>query len=261
MMDVKKIIAKSKKYIHGDLLGEHNSKIIGDGYDFAKIRPYEYGEHIRRVDPFATAKSGELFLRTFYESREINIEVVALMSATLHFGSKVLKQTALATLAYDIGISSLKNSDRFGLSLFSNNLNYRLNGTKKEGKILDGIEKILNFKTLKSVVNYDNLHHYLISGINKRSYVFLIGDFFDIPKLKGVGKKHEVIVIKLRDRFELNPQPIGKVGVIDPLTLKKDTFIFNSNFVETYKKDLKLHDLKLKEYLKGCGIRMIEWKI
>lgn len=261
MIDVKKIVAKSKKYIYGDLLGEHNSKIIGDGYDFAKVREYLYGEHIRRVDPFATAKTGEIYLRDFYESKEVNVEVVVLLSGTLFFGTKILKQEAVASLAYEVGLNSVKNSDRVGFSLFSEKLDFRMTPTKKEGKINNALKKILEFNLLGKKVDYDKLLSFLLHSIKKRSYLFIIGDFYDIPKLKAVGKKHEVVVIKVRDRFELEPKAIGEVGIIDPQTLKKGSLSFTKSNLQEYKMRIKKHDLKLKEYLKKCGIRLIEWKI
>jgi len=257
MINVKKIVAKSKKYIYGDLLGEHNSKIIGDGYDFAKVRPYLYGEHIRRVDPFATAKTGEIYLRDFYESKEINVEVVILSSGTLYFGSKILKQEVVASLAYEIGLETIKNSDRVALSIFSNKLDFRLNPTKKEGILKQGVEKFLGDKLLSKSINYDKLLEFLLHGIKKRSYLFLIGDFYEIPKLKAVSKKHEVIVIKVRDRFEINPKPIGEIGAIDPQNLKKRTLLFSQSNLNSYKKSMRKNDLKLKSYLKSCSIRLL----
>ena len=129
-IQLKKIIAKSKKYIYGELLGEHNSKIIGDGYDFAKIRPYEYGENIRRVDPYATAKTGDIYLRSFYESREINVEVIALMSGSMYFGTNVLKQDKVAEIVSILGLSTIQNSDTFALSIFTNRVIERTKPTK-----------------------------------------------------------------------------------------------------------------------------------
>ncbi|WP_458700809.1 DUF58 domain-containing protein [Sulfurospirillum sp. 1307] len=261
MIDVKKIVAKSKKYIYGDLLGEHNSKIIGDGYDFAKIRPYEFGEHIRRIDPIATAKMGEIYLRTFYESKEINVEVIALMSGSLYFGSRILKKDALASIARDIGINCVKNSDRFGISLFSNKLENRIEPTKKEAGVLNGIKKIIEFDVLKKDIDYDKLLNYLLYGIKKRSFIFILGDFYDIPNLKAAAKKHEIVAVKIRDRFELNPKAIGEIGVVDPTSLKKSSLYFSNTNLKHYKKSLLKHDLRLKEYLKECSIRLIEWKI
>ncbi|MBL0687254.1 MAG: DUF58 domain-containing protein [Sulfurospirillum sp.] len=260
MILLKKIIAKSKRYIHGELLGEHNSKLIGDGYDFAKIRPYEYGENIRRVDPFATAKTGEIYLRNFYESREVNVEVIALMSGSLYFGSSELKQEKVAQVISILGLSAVKNSDNFTLSLFSNRLLERVKTTKKKSGVINAVKKSLHVKILNEVIDYDKLKDYALKNIKKQSYLFLVGDFLEFPKLKALSKKHEVVVIRVRDRFEENPSSIGELSIIDPSSGKKSEVIFNPNSIKQFKKNLKKLDSKFSSYLKDCGARLIEWK-
>jgi uncharacterized protein (DUF58 family) len=257
---VKKIIAKSKKYIYGELLGEHNSKLIGDGYDFAKIRPYQYGENIRRVDPFATAKMGEIYLRSFYESREVSVEVIALMSGSLFFGSRELKQEKVAEVISILGLSAVKNSDSFTLSLFSDRLLERTKPTKKENGVINAVEKSLRVEVLNKVIDYDMLSKYALRKIKKRSYLFLVGDFLETPKLKALSKKHEVVVVRVRDRFEQNPSEIGELSVIDPSSGEKSEINFSKSSIKSYAQELKKTDLKFKSYLRECGVRLIEWK-
>ncbi len=260
MIPLKEIISKSKKQIYGDLLGEHNSKLIGDGYDFAKIRPYEYGENIRRVDPFATAKTEELYLRNFYESREANIEVIALMSGTLFFGTKQLKQESLSLAISTIGLKAIKNADTFTLSLFCDKLIQRVKPTKKESGVISAVKKALHADVLNQKIDYEKLSEYAIKKIKKRSYLFLIGDFLETPKLKALSKKHEVVVVRVRDEFESNPSSIGEVGIIDPSTGERSEIVFDSGTIKRYKKELKRADLKFASYLKECGVRLIDWK-
>lgn len=260
MICVKKIIAKSKKYIYGELLGEHNSKFIGDGYDFAKIRPYQYGENIRRVDPFATAKMGEIYLRSFYESREVSVEVIALMSGSLFFGSRELKQEKVAEVISILGLSAVKNSDSFTLSLFSDRLLERTKPTKKENGVINAVEKSLRVEVLNKVIDYDMLSKYALRKIKKRSYLFLVGDFLETPKLKALSKKHEVVVVRVRDRFEQNPSEIGELSVIDPSSGEKSEINFSKSSIKSYAQELKKTDLKFKSYLRECGVRLIEWK-
>jgi len=257
---VKKIIAKSKKYIYGELLGEHNSKLIGDGYDFAKIRPYQYGENIRRVDPFATAKMGEIYLRSFYESREVSVEVIALMSGSLFFGSRELKQEKVAEVISILGLSAVKNSDSFTLSLFSDRLLERTKPTKKENGVINAVEKSLRVEVLNKVIDYDMLSKYALRKIKKRSYLFLVGDFLETPKLKALSKKHEVVVVRVRDRFEQNPSEIGELSVIDPSSGEKSEINFSKSSIKSYAQELKKTDLKFKSYLRECGVRLVEWK-
>jgi len=259
VISLKKIIAKSKKYIYGELLGEHNSKLIGDGYDFAKIRPYEYGENIRRVDPFATAKTGEIYLRSFYESREVNVEVIGLMSGSLYFGTTCLKQEKVAEVISILGLGAVKNSDSFTLSLFSDRLIERTKATKKESGVINAVEKSLHAKVLNEQIDYDKLSEFALKKIKKRSYLFLVGDFLETPKLKALSKKHEVVLVRVRDRFEQNPSSIGELSTIDPSSGEKSEVVFSSSSIKKYKQELKKADMKFASYLIECRVRLIEW--
>lgn len=257
-IQLKKILAKSKKYIFGELLGNHSSKQIGDGYDFAKIRPYEYGENIRRIDPFASAKTGEIHLRSFYESKELNVHVITLMSGSLYFGTKVLKQELVAQIVSLIGLSTIKNSDTFSLSMFSNRILQVTTPTKKETGVSIAVEKVLNCNVLGESIDYDNLHEYVLKKIKKRSLIFIVGDFYALPKLRALNKKHEIVIVKVRDSFEINPQELGNLSIIDPSDNKKLEVTFSKSSITKYKQDLKKQDLKFGEYLKSSAIRHIE---
>ena len=182
------------------------------------------------------------------------------MSGSLFFGTKTLKQEEVAQIVSNVGLSTVKNSDSFTLSLFSDRVLQKLKPTKKETGVIYAVEKTLNQKVINEKIDYDKLSEYALKKIKKRSYLFLIGDFFEIPKLKALSKKHEVIVVKVRDDFELNPVSIGELGIIDPSSGEKADISFNKINISRYKKDLKKHDLKLGEYLKDCGIRLVEWK-
>ena len=260
MICVQEVVAKSKKYLHGELLGEHNSRLIGDGYDFAKLKPYEYGENIRRIDPFASAKTGEIYLRNFYESREVNIEVIALMSGSLYFGTKRLKQETVAQIVSTLGLGSIKNSDSFTLSLFSNRLLSRTKKTKKQNGVIAAVQKTLLIDVLNENIDYNELVKFTLKNIKKRSYLFLIGDFLEMPDLKIISKKHEVVVVRVRDSFEDNPVAIGELGVVDPSSGKKSEIIFSKASIKNYKKELMKSDLNFKNHLNECGIRLVQWR-
>ncbi len=105
-------------------------------------------------------KQVRLYLRSFYESREVNVEVIGLMSGSLFFGSNELKQEKVAQVISILGFSAVKNSDSFTLSLFSNRLLERTRPTKKESGVINAVEKSLHVKTLNEVIDYDKLSEY-----------------------------------------------------------------------------------------------------
>ena len=76
---------------------------------------------------------------------------------------------------------------------------------------------------LKKEVNYQTITNDLFKVVRKKSIIFLIGDFFSINNLdlRVLAKKHEVVAIIVRDKFEENPKVLGNVNLIDPQNILK----------------------------------------
>jgi len=180
------------------------------------------------------------------------------MSGSLFFGTKVLKQDVVAQIVSLLGLSTVKNSDSFTLSMFSDRLLDKSIPTKKETGIIRAVEKVLNYKVIGEHIDYEALYEYVLHKIKKRSLIFLIGDFTQLPKLKALSKKHEIIVVKVRDSFELNPNALGDIGIIDPSNYKKVEISLNQNSIKKYKQELKKADLKFGEYLRNSNIKLID---
>jgi uncharacterized protein (DUF58 family) len=252
------LISKTKKYVFGDLLGNHSSKILGDGYDFAQISQYSFGQNIRRIDPYASAKSTTLCVREFFESKEVNLHVVVLASGSLHFGTKRLKQELIAEIVGLLGFSALKNSDSFSFSLLSDKILYNANANKSQNAIILNVKKVLEQDFIGQKLDAHFVSEYLLNQIKKRSLLFVVSDFFEEISLKAISKKHEVVALNIRDIFEENPQAIGNIDVLNPVSLQASEVVFEKNEIERYKKRLKMHDKKLGESLKKSAIKMIK---
>lgn len=256
-LSLNKIVAKTKKYIFGDLLGNNSSKALGDGYDFAQISEYSYGQNIRRIDPYSSAKKNELHIREYFESKEANIHVVVCANGSLHFGTKVFKQDKIAELIALLGFSSIKNADSFSLSIISDKVESEILYVKSKNKIISLVSKFLDMDMKRKKIDTNFIRDYLLKGIKRRSIIFLISDFFESHELKAVSKKHQVIAIRLRDIFEQNPSAIGEIDILNPVDLKTQKMIFSDSSILKYKKRLKLHDMKLGESFKRSGISLL----
>lgn len=257
-VSLEKIILKSKKYIFGDLLGNNNSKILGDGYDFAQISPYVYGENIRRIDAFSSAKSGELHTRSYYESKEVNLHAVVLGSGSLHFGTKKLKQDVIAEVVGLLGFSAIKNADSFSFAILSDKLLYQSLSKKNHNSITANVDKVLSQNFLGQKLDADFVSDYLLNHIKKRSLVFLISDFFDNFSLSAASKKHEIIAIKVRDIFEEKPSEIGFIDILNPINFENTQVAFEKNEIKNYQASLKKHDSLTREHLRKCGIKIVD---
>jgi len=248
------IILRAKKNVFTGNLGNNLTSFKGDGIDFAEIRNYSYGDDVRKINWKATAKSGELKLNEFNEERELHIVVVAMLSGGLNFGTKRLKQDVMAELVALLGFSAIANSDRFELILFSNEIERHFKPTKSSGIIEAGVEEILSKNLIGKEANYKNLVDYLQGRFKKRAIVIVLGDFFEDGINLNNLIKHQLYAVKIREHFEEELNISGDIRLVNPNTKEAMELSINSSVVKEYKKELLVHDTKLKEHFLEYGI-------
>ncbi len=100
------------------LVGQHPSNIVGDGFDFAELRPFGMGDRMRDINWRATARSTEPQVNRRHPER--NGEVVLLLDTATgpHGDNSITHQTALgraARAAWSIGVLHVNSHDRVSL--------------------------------------------------------------------------------------------------------------------------------------------------
>ncbi|MBT8348832.1 MAG: DUF58 domain-containing protein, partial [Sulfurovum sp.] len=119
---VKKIILKTKKQVYGDMLGNNASLFQGEGFEFAELREYVYGDDVRKIDWKTTAKLAKPFVKIYKEERELNVVVVSMLSGSTYFGTVKQKSDIIAEVIATLGFSAVKNADLFSHMIFADRL-------------------------------------------------------------------------------------------------------------------------------------------
>ena len=254
--NLKKLLIRTKKAIFSQQIGNNTSRIKGEGYDFVELREYEDGEDIRKIDWVISAKMQKPYVKVFNTQRELDINIIPILGGSTYFGTTVLKKDIITEICSLLGFIATAQGDSY--SSFIANETSILN-TKKTKKFLGVqrmIEKIDNYDPKGKNVNYDNIAHTIYKQIQKKSLLFFIGDFFNCEHLnfKLLSKKHEVIIIIVRDKFEESPVALGNVNFTDPSSSEVFEGDLNSSVVQNYKQKIKKHDHILYENLKKSGI-------
>lgn len=239
------------------MVGSNPSLKEGDGYDFAQIRPYVYGDNVKRIDWKQSAKIGQIQLRSFFEEKEINVYVLGLMSGSMHFGIDRMKQEIMAEVVALLGFSAIKNSDFFSLALLSDRLLYESFLSKKEAMIREATYKTLHASLISQRLNWDFIQHYALHRIKKSSLLFILSDFFEQPVLDAIAQKHSVVALKIRDHFEETPSALGSLYIKDPTSLREETVTLDDGMVKAYTVRQKRFDQQLESYFKKYGIMKI----
>jgi uncharacterized protein (DUF58 family) len=255
MKNSRQILLKARRAIIGDRIGNNPSMFRGEGYDFIELREYVSGDDTRHIDWNITAKMQRPFVKVFREERELSVVTVAMLSGSLHFGTERLKIEALAEAVALIGYSALANGDLFTHIDFSEILRNEVRASKKRFAVAQSIEGIMGAELLNRRADLNAMATTLYRRLKRRSLIVLLGDFFEIPDLRLLARKHEVVVIVVRERFEENPSPMGFSTLIDPesgAVLEGD---FNARSVRKYHEKVRKHDAALFDRFRRDGIR------
>ncbi len=252
---LKEILLKVKKKVFTGNLGNNLSSFKGTGLDFSEIKDYVIGDDVRGINWKATAKGLGVKVNLFNEERELNVVVAYLISGSINFGVKRVKQDAMAEVMGFLSYSAIKNSDNLTTLFFDDKLEKLFKPTKKLGVLEDTLGYALNFDVIGKSIDYGAFCHFVNSSIKKRSLIFLIGDFYGDIDLSAISHKNEIYALIVRDRFEENPQFRGDISLVDPVTLSEDNINLDSSSLKEYKKLLEQNDEKLYKHFLAHKIK------
>jgi len=255
MDKLKQIIFKTKRQIFSEKTGNNSSIFKGEGYDFLELREYMPGDNIKFIDWNITAKLQTPYVKVFHEEREINVVIASTLNGSVHFGSRKLKQDLIAEITALLSFSSIKNSDTFSSFIYTDKLESFTKPSKRINAVTLATKEIIEFDAMKKGLDLKKMGDSLFLSVKKRSLIFIIGDFFEIPDFKILAKKHEVIIIITRDKLEENPPLFGLATLEDPQTGLDLEGDFSKTAINKYKTKVKLHDQALYQKLRLDGIR------
>ncbi len=252
---VKKIILKTKKQVYGDMLGNNASLFQGEGFEFAELREYVYGDDVRKIDWKTTAKLGKPFVKIYKEERELNVVVVSMLSGSTYFGTVKQKSDIIAEVAGTLGFSAIKNSDLFSHMIFADKMYSFSKPSKKLFSVHKAVEDIVDFDPLGKEADYSVLVETLVNRLKKKALLFIVSDFVGEIDLKLLAKKHDIFAVIVRDKFEEDPSELGYLRLIDMETRQSFEGDVDSGTLKNYKKALHDNDEKLYKQFKKQGVR------
>lgn len=254
---LKKITIKTRRQIFSEIIGNNSSLLKGEGYDFLELKEYEYGEDVKKIDWVISAKFKKPYVKVFHAQKELNINIVPILNGSVFFGSKKFKQELITEVCSILGYSCVKQGDPFTSFIANDKIELCTKKSKRNFAVEKMNEKIFHYECLGKKEDFKTITHELFKNIKKKSIIFLIGDFFDIDNLdlKLLSKKHEIVAIIIRDKFEEEPFELGNVSLIDPSSNKSFDGHISKKTIENYIKKVKQNDHKLFEHLQNCAIK------
>src|SRR3954453_9208269 len=101
--------------VAGALPGDRRAAGVGAGTELAQIRPYAFGDDVRRIDAAATARTGEPHVRLEVPERTLTTWLVLDVSSSMAFGTAGrLKADVAEGVALALGRLALRHAGRVG---------------------------------------------------------------------------------------------------------------------------------------------------
>ena len=212
----------TSKAVNDNLAGEYESLFKGRGMEFQEVREYQVGDDIRTIDWNVTARAGDPYVKLFKEERELTVMFLVDLSASGSFGSTTqIKNEAAAEICALLAFSAIKNNDKVGLIVFTDQVEMFIPPEKGTTHVLRLIRELLNFKPEKGKTDLVAGMDYLGRVLHKKSVVFLVSDFqsegFE-NQLRILGKRHDLIAVSITDPREVSMPNVGLVQLEDAET-------------------------------------------
>ena len=123
MKKIKRIEIRTSHVVDDMLGGQYHSAFKGRGIEFEEVRPYQIGDDVRAIDWNVTARMGSPFIKLFREERELTVHLVVDLSASQSLGTQhQSKRELVAELGATLAFSAIKNNDKVGLTLFTDDI-------------------------------------------------------------------------------------------------------------------------------------------
>jgi uncharacterized protein (DUF58 family) len=237
---MKELLKKLRKYeiqirkaINSHMMGDFHSIFKGSGLEFDDVRPYQYGDDIRSIDWNVSAKGHGLFVKTFKEDKEQTVFFILDVSASQNIGNQGATKSDIGKeICGVLSLAASKESSHVGLICFSSVNELYLKPTKGNQQAYQVISALANLKPNSKTTNLKKAVSFAVNIIKRKSVIILISDFIDgedyFHDLKALSRRHDLVLIHIRDKRETNLPKLGIIPVEDKESGK--TLWINTSF-------------------------------
>lgn len=261
---IKKILLKSDKLSSQILAGEYKSAFKGTGLNFESIREYQHGDEIKNLDWKVTARLQGPYIRQYKEERQMTLLLVIDLSASSLFGTEEkTKQEITIELASILAFLAIKNNDKVGLMIVSEDVEFYLEPKQGKAHIFRLIKELLTFKPLYKTTNIKKTLNSVIRLSPKHSIIFYISDFLDSShynhEIKILKKTQDLSLVSIRDPKELSLPNLGFIEICDPETGHSSLLNLNRKTNREYISKLQNSQREaFKQEIKKLGVKFLE---
>ncbi len=270
---VREIEIRARRLVEESLAGQYHSVFKGRGMDFDRAREYVRGDEVRTIDWNVTARTGSPHIKLFTEEREMTMLIIIDVSASLDFGSNPqTKRELAAEVASVMAFSALRNNDKVGLILCTDEVEYYLPPASGRRHVLRLIRDILYFEPKGRGTNLVAAIDFANRVQPRKCLMLLMSDYtfpgsqaeaLEVlkPKISTTSKRHDLVTLAINDQREEELPNVGMIRIEDSESGDVITLNTGSKKIrENFKAEAASQRTEMKRLFTQHGIDFLELK-
>lgn len=260
---VRRIEISTRRTVDTILSGQYHTRFKGQGMQFSDFREYYAGDDIRHIDWKVTARTQSAHIKKFEEERDLTIYLLVDVSNSRNFGSQgKTKGEALAEVCALLAFTAVRNNDKVGLILFSDQIEKHIPPKKGRNHAMRLISEMLYFEPKGRKTNIAQALDFYRQISKHTAVVFLASDYFDSgyeKSMKQVARKHDLIALRMNDPREREVPPVGILEMSD--SESGETFWVNTasySFQNQFKAQQKRFEQQLQTIVTQNEIQFLD---
>ena len=238
---VRKIQIRTSHLVSDLFAGAYQSVFKGRGIEFAEVRLYQPGDDVRTIDWNVSARTGVPHVKRYSEERELTVMLLVDASASTRFGSvRQLKSALAAELSAVLAFSAIRNNDKVGLILFTDEVEKFIPPRKGRKHVLRVIREILFSEPRRRGTDLNAALEFLLRVTPHHAIVVILSDFLEsgtrtlarfkrqfapggspnlahssYATLRQTNRRHDVVAVQIKDRYEEDLPALGRLVLKD----------------------------------------------
>jgi len=258
---------KIVRRLDGFLFGDYTGVFYGPSLDLAEVRAYQPGDEVRRIDWNVTARMNQIFVRQYLEEKELTAWLLVDLSPSMDFGTvKHFKRQIAIDFAGVAAYIITRHGDKVGVigfppgagKVFVPPRTGRLQALRIVHALTTAAPASGGGRTDLAAA-LDRMERLL----RRRSLVFLVSDFHSPAgweaRLAELGRRHDVIAVRIEDPRERQLPDVGGVYFHDPETGHQvwvDTS--DRNVRDRYHELVAARDAELVQMMRRAAVDMLQ---
>src|ERR1043165_2105168 len=202
---IRQIELRTNRLVSETLGGQYHSVFKGQGMNFEEVREYQPGDEVRTIDWNVTARMNHPFVKKFVEERELTLMLLVDVSGSGVFGSgQQSKRELAAEIGSVLAFSAIRNNDKVGLILFSDEVEKFIPPRKGRRHVLRVIREVLFFEPRRRGTDLNGV----LESLAQASFTML----------RQANRRHDVVAVQIADRHELELPSLGRLVLRDAET-------------------------------------------